>query len=98
MDANEYTLYRVDWEEPESSGSDVWLDAYAYVPAREPINPEGWGVESRNIRIREASEVEQEAYNNGFEDGFDVATVKHRLKDMNMDDAIPFNLARDDNE
>jgi hypothetical protein len=96
--AEEYTLYRVDWEEPSLENEGEWLDAFAYVPSRESINPEGWGMESRNVRIREASEVEQEAYNNGFEDGFDVATVKYRLQDMNMEDAIPLNLARDDGD
>lgn len=80
---SEYSLYRVDWEERELEG-DGWETAYAFVASKEPINVEGWSstTETRNATCRVASGVEEEAYQAGFEDGFDVATVQYRLAEM----------------
>jgi uncharacterized membrane-anchored protein len=78
---SDYKLYRVDWEEKDENGQ--YVSAYAYAASKVEIKVEDWGVEdARNVVIRLAEEVEEEAYQNGFEDGFDVATVQHRLKDM----------------
>lgn len=75
-----YKLYRVDWEEADESGE--FVPAYAYAASKVEINVEDWDSEARNVVVRLASEVEEEAYQNGFEDGFDVATVQHRLADL----------------
>ena len=81
-DYSGYKLYRVDWE--EKSAEDVWAPAYAYVPAKEDIDVSEWGggSETRNAVSRIATEQEEESYQCGFEDGFDVATVQHRLAEM----------------
>ncbi len=81
VNTSDYKLYRVDWEEKDENGA--YIPAYAYAASKVEIQVEEWGVEdARNIVVRLATEVEEEAYQNGFEDGFDVATVQHRLKDM----------------
>jgi hypothetical protein len=81
-DYSGYNLYRVDWE--EKVAEDTWSPAFAYVPSKEDIDLSNWGdgAETRNAISRLASDVEEEAYQCGFEDGFDVSTVQHRLAEM----------------
>lgn len=82
-DTSEYNLYRVDWEERELEG-DGWIPAYAYVASKGEVDVSEWGstTETRGAVARIATEVEEEAYQAGFEDGFDVATVQYRLAEM----------------
>jgi hypothetical protein len=85
MSRNGWDLYRVDWEEQSVDDSTVYIKACAFVPSQEPINTAEWGdgVDVvRDVTARIATDEEEEAYQAGFEDGFDVATMQHRLQQM----------------
>lgn len=77
-----FTLYRVDWEERTPEDPEVYVSACAYAPSQKPISVDEWGgiEEVRNVSVRPATKEEEDAYQAGFEDGFDVATMQQRLQ------------------
>lgn len=79
-----YNLWRIDWEEPSIEDETVFVKASAFAPSQVDIDVNSWGgVDGvRNVTARLATAEEEDAYQAGFEDGFDVATLQQRIQQM----------------
>lgn len=77
-------FYRVDWKFIDlNKGVD---EDYAYVGAASPEEAV-YGIRGTDFTVREASKEEVEAYVAGYEDGYDIAIITERFKDMETDEA-----------
>ena len=75
---NKPDLYRIKYEEDFDDNKREIYTIYVYLTKEEYEEAK----EKRSFVLLEpASELEIEAYNCGFEDGVDVATIKYRLED-----------------
>lgn len=82
-------LYRVDWKFIDlDKGVD---EDYAYIGA---VSPEDaiYGIEGTDFKVREATKEEIEAYVAGYEDGYDIALINERFRDMDLDKEEMFDL------
>ncbi len=83
-------FYRVDWKFIDlTKGVD---EDYAYVAA---ANPEEavYGIPGTDFTVREAAKEEVEAYVAGYEDGYDIAIITERFKDIEEDEPSFFSLS-----
>jgi hypothetical protein len=88
-DNNSKKLYRVDWKFIDlDKGVD---EDYAYVGAASPEEAV-YGINGTDFVVREASKEEIEAYVAGYEDGYDIAIITERFKDMENEEANFFSL------
>lgn len=74
-DSERYTLYRFDWEE-----GGVKNFSYAPVPKDEPAPV------VEGFTVRPASDIESEAYTEGFEDGYSMCVASSRLYEMEAEE------------
>lgn len=72
-------FYRIDYKFVDlEKGVD---EDYTYVGASSPTEAIK-GIIGTDFTVREASPEETEAYVRGFEDGFDIALINERMKDI----------------
>jgi hypothetical protein len=91
--SGERKLFRVEWTEaPLFSGDEVftYVEFRAAVSRQELI--QDWP--GTDIKISEASSEQTEAYMAGYEDGYDIATVKYRLETLDLSEAEPLDWER----
>ena len=91
--SEEKKLFRIEWTEaPLFAGEDSFrhVEFRAATSWQELI--QDWP--GTDIKIREASFEETEAYMAGYEDGYDVATVKYKLEQLDLSEVRPLDLDR----
>lgn len=86
-------LFRIKWTESALfTGGEV----FTYIEFRAATSAEDllkdWP--GTDIMIREATVEETEAYVAGYEDGYDVATVKYRLEALDLSESEPLDWER----
>ena len=91
--SSESKLFRIEWTEvPLFTGEEVftYVEFRAATSWQELI--QDWP--GTDIKIREATVEETEGYVAGYEDGYDVATVKYRLEQLDLRESEPLDLDR----
>jgi hypothetical protein len=91
--SEEKKLFRIEWTEaPLFAGDEV----FTYVEFRTATSwqelIQDWS--GTDIKIREATVEETEGYVAGYEDGYDVATVKYKLEQLDLSESEPLNWDR----
>lgn len=84
-------LFRIEWVEPAVDEDDEPYTDVRFVIANSSEEA-AYGYHVVDLKVRQATVAEAEAYTIGYEDGYDVATVEYRLEQLDMEDAIPFEL------
>lgn len=91
--SEEKKLFRIEWTEaPLFTGEEVFSHIEFRAATSWQELAEDWP--GTDIKIREASIEETEAYVAGYEDGYDVATVKYKLEQLDLNESEPLDWER----